>query len=333
MPYTQALMDINTAFIPPEIQTARVIHNKGTKEPSLIFAGMSYVASITDKQNKKWALKLFRGRVDAQVVADLQARYTELQQFLASKKNKHFLETRYFNDGVCIDGKIFPVLLIEWAEGVLFDKAIQNSILQGDQKELNRLATKTAELAKTLADLGIAHGDIHFKNIIVAPNGELVLLDYDDIWIKDRVEINARVWGKPEFQHPLREKNTINGVGVDNFSFWITIASIFLIIADSNGWNILKQNGGTDDALLFSDKDFKKPDESLIFNHYIKSTNQVIQNWLAVILNDLIAVENLNEIPGTFKPQELYAKYANDNWKPNKFTLYNPRTREFVKKN
>jgi len=169
---------------------------------------------------------------------------------------------------------------------------------------------------------GIAHGDIHYENIILKGE-DLILIDYDDIFIKSHIELKSYVIGNPNFRHPNR-KSSDNGIKMDNFSFWFLTCSIYILIADFSSWDFY--NG--DDAILFKENDLKNPKDSKIFNHLKKSNNQEIHYWLAIIFNDLLNKEPL-KIPSLntkniTKKLQIYRDKNSSIYKKKSRSFYNP---------
>lgn len=332
--YTAALLEPTSYFIPEIVRNSAIELVPGSNRPNIIPAGQSFVVKITDQNGKYWALKLFKGELDQSKFNDVKARYDALSSIIEPINYSCFAKSHFFSRGIKVDGVEYPILIMEWVSGTRLDVEIKQLISSRSYPKLNLLADKLAALALQLKQLQIAHGDIHFKNIIVNPAGNLVLLDYDDIWVKGKIERNATVWGNPEFQHPLRETAPIHGAGVDNFSFWISIISIYLIIYDPQSWDLIDKDGCSDERILFGASDFKEPDRSIVFGRLQGSERQEIHNWLAVILNDLISITRLTQIPcPDHNTQILYNKYASAGWEPNKFTIYDPKKRCFIKKN
>lgn len=73
----------------------------------------------------------------------------------------------------------FPVLQMEWVEGMTLDNYLRNNI--NDTYRLSLVAYQFCRMASWLLCQDFAHADLKPDNIIVRGDGQLVLIDYDDI--------------------------------------------------------------------------------------------------------------------------------------------------------
>ena len=78
-----------------------------------------------------------------------------------------------------------------------------------------------------LESLGIAHGDLHPKNIMVY-NDQLRLVDYDCIFIKDFQGQDEPEDGDADCQHPKR-KNFVYDQKIDRFSALVIYLGLLAI--------------------------------------------------------------------------------------------------------
>ena len=141
----------------------------------------------------------------------------------------------------------FPVLLMDWVEGMTLDKYIRNHL--NDQYELSMLAYQFSRLAMWLMPQPFAHGDLKPDNIIVKNDGTLVLVDYDGMYVPAMKGQKARELGSPDYRHPARTIDCFNE-HIDDFSL-AAIAMQLAAIAQDSG---LIENQ-KDDILLLTEKD------------------------------------------------------------------------------
>ncbi|WP_211642741.1 leucine-rich repeat protein, partial [Porphyromonas levii] len=96
-----------------------------------------------------------------------------------------------------------------------------------------------------------AHGDIKPDNIIVKESGELVLIDYDGMYVSSMAGESSPTMGTQDFRHPLRTSATFDDT-IDDFSLASIALSLKAISLDST----LLDRFGAPDRLLFSAKDY-----------------------------------------------------------------------------
>ena len=121
----------------------------------------------------KCFLKEQEGRAEAyrQIAEELE--YIS-STFLTSIK---YIDKELFVDTNATDETEFPVLLMDWIEGVTLDKYVREH--RDNQYELALLTYQFSRLAMWLMPQSFAHGDLKPDNILVRQDGTLVLVDYD----------------------------------------------------------------------------------------------------------------------------------------------------------
>lgn len=92
-----------------------------------------------------------------------------------------YLEKELFVNTIQENDTEFPVLLMDWVEGFTLDKYIRNNI--HDQYKLALIAYQFCRMASWLLSQEFAHSDLKSDNIIVYEDGQLVLVDYDGMYV------------------------------------------------------------------------------------------------------------------------------------------------------
>ncbi len=123
----------------------------------------------------------------------------------------------------------FPVLLMDWVEGVNLDQYLRRHL--GDEDSLRMLACQFSKLAMWLMPQPFAHGDVKPDNIMVRSDGSLVLIDYDGMYVPAMKGQRARELGSPDFRHPSRTEADFDE-HVDDFSLASILLSLRAIAAD-----------------------------------------------------------------------------------------------------
>ena len=218
--------------------------------PIMSAGGFSVVFKMRDERNGRlYAVKCFtkeqEGRRESyKLIAD------ELEYVSSNYLTPiEYYERELFVDTDNSEEDEFPVLLMDWVEGKTLDVYIKESI--NNQYVLEMLAYQFNKLAVWLITQSFAHGDLKPDNIIMKEDGQLVLVDYDGIYVPSMKGQKAREMGSPGFRHPSRTEEIFDE-HIDDFS----IASIALALKSIALKPVLWNEFGGNDRLLFSESDF-----------------------------------------------------------------------------
>ena len=220
-------------------------------EPVMSSGNFAVVFKMEDeKTGKLHAVKCFlkeqEGRAEAYRMIAEELEYVN-STFLTPIK---YLDKELFVDTNTSDETEYPVLLMDWVEGMTLDKYIREHI--DDEYELSLLAYQFSRLAMWLMPQPFAHGDLKPDNILVKKDGTLVLVDYDGMYVPAMKGQKARELGSPDFRHPGRTEEVFDE-HIDDF----TLASILLSLKAIALQPDLLEEYGASDRLLFSEKDYK----------------------------------------------------------------------------
>lgn len=182
----------------------------------------------------------------------------------------------------------FPVLIMDWVEGVTLDKYIRQNI--DDQYVLKMLAYQFSKLAMWIIPQPFAHGDIKPDNVMVREDGSLVLIDYDGMYVPAMKGQKARELGSPDFRHPSRTENDFDE-HIDDFSLVSILLSLYAIANDSS----LLVKYGAADRLLLSEKDYHNISACKLLKEIYPSTDNKI-NILISLFNIAIINENISSL-------------------------------------
>jgi|GEM_PF-2304363 len=233
-----------------------------------------------ERDGKLYAVRCFHrdqeGRAESYRLIEEELRDVE-SPYLVSFR---YMDKELFVDSSQTDETEFPVLLMDWVEGITLDKYLRENL--DDQYALEMLAYRFSQLAQWLIPQPFAHGDLKPDNILVREDGNLVLVDYDGMYVPAMKGQKARELGSPDFRHPLRTEDDFNE-HIDDFP----LASILLSLkAISINPSLLEEYGATD-RLLFSEKDYRDSARisllkgpSLIYDVEINAINSVLVYFL-----------------------------------------------------
>ena len=221
-------------------------------EPYRSSGAFAVVFKMKDEQTGKcYALKCFteeqEGRAEAyrQIADELEFANSA---YITSVK---YLEKEIFVDSSCEEDE-FPVLLMDWIDGETMETYIAENYQ--DNYAMAMLCYRFCKMAAWLRSQPFAHGDIKPDNIMVRPDGNLTLVDYDGMFVPAMKGQKSPTIGTKDFSHPLRTVDDFDET-IDDFA----LASIALSLKAISMNSKLLDTYGASDRLLFSENDYRNP--------------------------------------------------------------------------
>ena len=199
-----------------------------------------------------------------------------------------YIDKELFVDTQNSDETEFPILLMDWVEGVTLDNYIRQNI--NDRYALDLLAYNFSRLAMWLLPQPFAHGDLKPDNILVREDGSLTLVDYDGMYVPAMQGQKARELGSPDFRHPLRTENDFNE-HIDDFPAVSILLSLKLIAQDPD----LLNTYGASDSLLFSENDYRDLSSCALLKEVFPSQSPDI-NTLVSLFTITNTHKNLSQV-------------------------------------
>ena len=219
-------------------------------EPYRSSGAFAVVFKMKDKQTGKcYALKCFteeqEGRAEAyrQIADELE--FVD-SSYITSVK---YLDKEIFVDSSCEEDE-FPVLLMDWIDGETMETYIAENYQ--DNYAMAMLCYRFCKMAAWLRSQPFAHGDIKPDNIMVRPDGNLTLVDYDGMFVSAMKGQKSPTIGTKDFSHPLRTVNDFDET-IDDFA----LTSIALSLKAISLKPSLLDEYGAADRLLFSAEDYR----------------------------------------------------------------------------
>ena len=224
-------------------------------EPYRSSGAFAVVFKMKDEQTGKcYALKCFteeqEGRAEAyRLIAD-ELEFVD-SSYITSVK---YLDKEIFVDSSCEEDE-FPVLLMDWIDG----ETMENYIAENYQDNyiMAMLCYRFCKMAAWLRSQQFAHGDIKPDNIMVRPDGNLTLVDYDGMFVPAMKGQKSPTIGTKDFSHPLRTVDDFDET-IDDFALTSIALSLKAISMNST----LLDTYGASDRLLFSESDYRTPSSS-----------------------------------------------------------------------
>lgn len=222
--------------------------------PLLVPGSFAFVcrAEVFGKQH---AIRLFR-----HAQADRQDRYDAIHTHLQGVSEPFLVGFHYRRNGLQINESRYPLLEMDWVHGDQLDVWLGKRIAAGELDRISDLATSWSALAKRLAGLGIAHGDLQHGNILVEEPGDcLRLVDYDGMFVPALAGREMIEAGYPGYQHPGRRHGAFDA-NLDHFTALLIYVALRALAAEPGLWR--RYQG---DNLLFTEADLASPARSKLF--------------------------------------------------------------------
>jgi hypothetical protein len=281
--YHEAVQHPQLAFIDPELRQGTVAENN-LGLPLVMSGGFALTYAVATAR-KKCAVRCFHREIPA-----IQQKYDAIAKKLRALPGSYFVDFDFQQSGIRVRQATFPIVRMDWVEGDTFGIWLDNHI--GDTRGLENARVEFVNIARFLAQKGIAHGDIQNGNVMVE-NGHIRLIDYDGMFVPGMHPGNGSETGHRHFQHPERRVADF-GPQMDRFSFIALDLSLRAIIEDKSLYPKFREGGET---IIFKANDFADPERSEIFRRLsaMPKLKEQASNFAAVCAAPLAAVPALDD--------------------------------------
>ena len=233
--------------------------------PVMTSGNFAVVFKMKDERDGKfYAVKCFTKEQDGRAGA-----YRQITEELKDVTSPYLTSVRYLDKELFVDiggpMSLFPVLLMEWVDGITLDKFILQNL--DNTKLLHKMAYKFSRMAKWLLSQRFAHGDLKPDNILITKDLQIVLVDYDGMYVPSMKGQKAKELGSPNFRHPNRTIDDFDEQ-IDDFPIVIILLSLKAVSLKPNLFAHLI----TGDRMLFEERDYL----SLENNKILPLLNQVL---------------------------------------------------------
>ena len=228
-------------------------------EPYRSSGAFAVVFKMKDEQTGKcYALKCFTEEQEGRAEA-----YRQIADELEFANSAYITSVKYLDKEIFVDSSCeedeFPVLLMDWIDGETMENYIAENYQ--DNYAMAMLCYRFCKMAEWLRSQPFAHGDIKPDNIMVRPDGNLSLVDYDGMFVPSMKGCKSPTVGTKDFSHPLRTVDDFDET-IDDFS----LASIALSLKAISMKPTLLDIYGASDRLLFSENDYRNPSNSKVIS-------------------------------------------------------------------
>ena len=239
-----------------------IVKSDGT--PVYIKGDNSVVFKMRDSDTGKlYAIKCFTRDQD-----NRDTSYKLITDQLKEINSSYIISIQYFEKELLVNSEEaretrFPVLLIDWVEGVTLNKYLNLNI--DNQRALCILTYRFGQLAQWLLSQPFAHGNIDLDNIIIKDDDSLVLIDYDGMYVPNMKGQKAREEISPFFRHPLCEFGDYDE-NIDDFP----LISILLSLKVISQKPYLFRDRIDINQMLFTETDFNDLTKSRLYLEYVQ---------------------------------------------------------------
>jgi hypothetical protein len=258
--YNEAVQEPSLCFGDPDLRAAEPVTNAlGLPVPcSGGFADVYHLRQPATGDS--WAVKCF-----TRSVAGRQERYHEISRHLPRARLPFAVEFVYLEEGIRVHGRWYPVVKMQWVEGLLLNQFVRDNLAR--PALLESLLSLWARMARRLREAEVAHGDLQHGNVLLVPGSKttslaLKLIDYDGMFVPALEGRPAGEVGHPAYQHPQRLREGTTGPEVDRVPLLVVAAALRCLVV---GGQPLWQRYDSGDNLLFREADLRAPAQSAVF--------------------------------------------------------------------
>ena len=255
-------------------------------EPYRSSGAFAVVFKMKDEQTGKcYALKCFTEEQEGRAEA-----YRQIADELELVDSSYITSVKYLDKEIFVDSSCekdeFPVLLMDWIDGETMETYIAENYQNGYAMAM--LCYRFCKMAAWLRSQPFAHGDIKPDNIMVRPDGNLTLVDYDGMFVPAMKGQKSPTIGTKDFSHPLRTVDDFDET-IDDFA----LASIALSLKAISLKPSLLDEYGAADRLLFSAEDYRDLSKSKVLAALQELMNDEEVNTLLSMFLLVCAKKNL----------------------------------------
>jgi len=238
-----------------------------------------------ENNGRRWAVRCF-----SRSSPDRESRYKEICKYISSHSSDILIGVEYLPKGILVKGSWYPITLMDWVEGDTLGNYIYQNIKQ--PKRIAALPDEFLQLVAELERLGIAHGDLSHQNILIR-NGQMVLIDYDGMYVPQFKGYKSSELGNPYFQHPRRSEKDF-GPHLDRFSQIVLYMTLCALATSPRLYNEYGKGG---EGLLFRRDDFIRPQESRLLRaiEQISDLEPLVLQFQQVCQTDLDNIPRLDD--------------------------------------
>lgn len=237
------------------------------------------------------ALKFF-----IRTLPDLEKRFKVTVQIIEKAKARYLVDMAFLPSEVFVTSTIapngeYPVVIMPWIEGETLGFVLNRVCAKENRKGLAAITTAWANLCLDMLSKGIAHGDLKHDNVLVTPDGQLRLIDYDSMFAPPLKGLRAVLLGGASYQHPRRETRHFDRT-LDHFSMLVITLSLRALTVDPS----LCGTFNTGENIILGRNDFLSGGRTELMDRLLKSPDPLVRKWTALLIK--VCRARSIEVPG-----------------------------------
>jgi len=286
--YNEAVQNPQISFSDADLKSSEVESDfMGLPKP---YSGGFTVTFKLQNARNSWAVRCI-----IRDISGLKERYQAITDFFSGITSDYFIDAKFLQNGIRVNGAFYPVIKMKWMEGEPLNIYLSNHYMSKDKVQV--ILNDFSKMVEELERLGIAHGDLQQGNIIVR-NGKLCLIDYDGMYLPALKGLSSNELGHPNFQHPGRSAKDFNEK-IDRFSAIVIYLSLKAILYKPSLWSKYHNS----ENLILRSKDISDLASSPVMTdlNAIPEMKPLVERFVGVCHLDFSRIPSLKEfIDGSF---------------------------------
>lgn len=209
-----------------------------------------FKAHSIGNEREAWAIKCYIAEQERRIPS-----CRAISQQLNSIASPYLLPMQLCEEELRVGNTYYPLVLLPWVEGKNLVREVDYYL--HNPERLLQLSQDFGHFAYWLRSQSFAHGDLKSDNLRIRPDGSIVLLDYDGIYLPSMQGELPREEGNPDYTHPLCSPSDFNLHASDFALAVIALSLRALALAPE-----LFSHFGSKERLLLSAWDFRHPEQS-----------------------------------------------------------------------
>ncbi len=261
--YNEVIQSSAANFADPDLRSGQVTTD-ALGLPIPCSGNFADVYEVRCPNGSRWAVKCF-----TREVSGLRERYQEIARHLRQTKLPFTVDFSYLEKGICVAGRWYPVLKMQWVEGLTLNQFVAQ--YADKPAMLESLLKLWMKMAKHLRAAKVGHCDLQHGNVLLVPGAnanslKLRLIDYDGMWVPGLAGTKCGEVGHPSYQHPQRLRDGTYSLHVDRFPLLLVATALSaLMVGGRRLWD--KYDNG--DNLLFRQQDLEGPSKSALLDELL----------------------------------------------------------------
>lgn len=231
-------------------------------------------------------------RIILRRINQIEIQYRIFKNTLESDTSGYFVDFDFYPNELNTGDNNYHCMIMDWVNGIDLKKYVAKNL--SSPYRIKDTAQKFLTMMTYLHGKGISHGDLHHGNIMVKPTGELVLIDYDGLYIPNMGQYKDVIKGKTAYQHPtLRNANSLKNSHLDYFSAIVIYLSL-LAIAEKPELFKSQKIAGNDEGFLFSPEELKNTNAAIF--RQLDNMSLEVRKYKNLLIQAL-KVRQLQQVP------------------------------------